>query len=321
MTAFAPVTSIDRVEAPTRREFEEEYVKRRKPVIITGVGEHWKAYQWTPAYLKKVAGKDMCTVHYNARADFKRWYTRMAEREDKKMKFAKFLNLVGTEGERRYYMTEHILRDINPKLCEDISMAKYIDDKGYPVKGSCTGPALFIGRDTCMPLHFHGTTEAFMCQLHGTKKVTLYGPEQSENLYMRPWHTTSYVFSEIEWLTQRAMAGHDPASLDLDRWPRLRHVEPLEFTVNPGEILYIPVHWWHVTTVAGFQISMTYFWMSDKSRWHYPLPGEEVDKNEAFRTFLEMCKAFGVKDVDWPSTDDFKIRGYGGARAEAGLGS
>jgi hypothetical protein len=77
MTTFAPVTDVDRIESPSRREFEEEYVKRRKPVIITGVGNQWKAYEWTPDYLKKVAGKDQCTVHYNEKGNFKRWYTHM----------------------------------------------------------------------------------------------------------------------------------------------------------------------------------------------------------------------------------------------------
>ena len=54
MTDLAAVKQIDRVEAPSREELEENYVKRRTPVIITGVGTEWRARQWTPEYLAKV---------------------------------------------------------------------------------------------------------------------------------------------------------------------------------------------------------------------------------------------------------------------------
>jgi hypothetical protein len=71
--------------------------------------------------------------------------------------------------------------------------------------------------------------------------------------------------------------------MDFEKWPKLRHAKGLEFTVRAGEILFIPVHWWHVTSVDTFQLSMTYFWRSDPSRWHYPQPGRRVRAREAMR--------------------------------------
>lgn len=32
---------------------------------------------------------------------------------------------------------------------------------------------------------------------------------------------------------------------DFDRFPNFRQVESLEAIVNPGDILYIPMYWWH----------------------------------------------------------------------------
>ena len=107
-----PPSEIERVETPTREEFEENYVKRRRPVILTGVATGWKAFtEWTPEYLKSVAGDSVVTAHYDPNGDFQQWYD-MADgvREDRQIEFAKLIDLLVAEPpDLRYYMTEHAL--------------------------------------------------------------------------------------------------------------------------------------------------------------------------------------------------------------------
>ena len=74
----------------------------------------------------------------------------------------------------------------------------------------------------------------------------------------------------------------------------MKEAQAVEFTVHPGEILFIPVHWWHVTNVKGYQVSITYFWASDRKRWCFPSPGREVQAHEAFRHFRKLCESLGV---------------------------
>ena len=283
-----PPSEIERVEAPTREEFEENYVKRRRPVILTGVATGWKALtEWTPEYLKSVAGDSVVTAHYDPNGDFQQWYD-MADgvREDRQIGFARLIDLLIAEPpDLRYYMTEHALHLVSEKLLGDLSLSQYISDTLKP--GVSSGPCLFVGRDISMPIHYHPTTEAFMCQLQGDKQVTLYGPEQCPNLYTTPWYKPTYIFSRVDYASQRAMAQHDRSRMDFDKWPKLERAKGLEFTVRPGEILFIPVHWWHVTSVDTFQVSMTYFWRSDKSRWHYPTPGRRVRAREVMRAVTE----------------------------------
>lgn len=285
---FTPPSEIERIEAPTREFLVENYIKRRRPVILTGVATQMKAYkEWTPDYLRAAAGDSVVTAHYDENADFQQWYDMDdGDREDRQIPLGDLLDLLLADPpDLRYYMTEHALHLISEDLLADVSMSQYISDELKP--GVSSGPCLFVGRDISMPAHFHPTTEAFMCQLKGDKKVTLYGPEQCPNLYTTPWHKPTYIFSRIDYQTQRAMAQHDRGRMDFDRWPKLERAKGLEFTVHAGEILFIPVHWWHVTSVDCFQLSMTYFWRSDPARWHYPTPGLRVRARETMRVMTE----------------------------------
>ena len=290
MTTMLPSTNdIERVHCPTRKQFNEEFVEQRTPVILTGVADQWKAFtDWTPDYLTSVAGDAEVTVHHNEGGSFHDWYTNPSARSDQKMKLADVIKVMqGPAVEaHKYYMTEHLLAEISPELCRDLSVGGLIDER--PLPGNCTGPAFFFGQDTSMPAHYHTTTEAFMCQLQGTKRVILHGPEQTPKLYPLPWSVPGYNFSRVDWFRD-----HIWKNIDDQQFPLAREAECIEFTVHPGEILFIPIHWWHVTNVDGYQLSITYFFKSDRKRWNFPHPGKEVQAHEAFRHFRNLCEALG----------------------------
>ena len=257
---------IERVKAPTREHFFENYVDRNTPVILTGVATKWPAYSdWTPDCLKSIAGDSIVTAHYNDNANFHEWYMKPEEREDRKIKFGELLDaLVGDPPDSRLYMTEHELGVVSPKLLEDVDFSDYLTDIA-PFE-----PLLFLGRDTCMPMHYHGHTEAFLCQLQGSKRINLYSPDQHSLLYARPWYQPSPLFSEING---RQIHEGNP---NYDRFPKFRRARPLEFVLEPGEMLFIPVHWWHLTSVSGFQVSVTHFWKARMKSWRFPTPGLQV---------------------------------------------
>lgn len=87
-------------------------------------------------------------------------------------------------------------------------------------------------------------------------------------LYARPWYAKAPLFSEID--------GRNP---DLARFPKFGDV-PLRFRLEPGESLYIPVHWWHFTRVQGYQVSVTHFWKARFQNWTFPAPGFQVCARE-----------------------------------------
>lgn len=273
-TGHDPMTrtdsNIERLERPTREFLRENYVDKNRPVILTGVASEWPARtKWTAEYLAEVGADSPVTVHFNDHGNFHDWYTTSARtRVDQRVPFRELVRLLSDEKDARYYMTEHELRKVSPRLLEDIDLSAYIDQDGpFEV-------LLFLGCDTCMPLHYHGTTEAMLCQLYGEKEVTLFGPSEWSRLYPRPWFGHAPLFSQVD--------GSKP---DLGRFPRYDDAEGLRFTLHPGEILFIPVHWWHLTRVEGFQVSVTQFWKAELSNWRFPNPGLQVIAREAlFRT-------------------------------------
>ncbi len=274
---MSPSVEIDRLEAPTREHFETHYLRRNKPVVISGVADKWGAMtKWTPEYLKSIAGDSEVTVHYREDADFGHWYRIQEEREDRQMPFGEVLDLLmgdpenGQPGDRRFYMTEHSLRMVSPGLVPDVDVSRYVDLKP-PWE-----PLLFAGCDSCMPGHIHGSTEAFLCQLQGEKTVTLYSPEQYHYLYPRRWYQKSPLFSELDG---RAIQSD---SVDLEKYPKFEKAVPMRFPLHPGEILFIPVHWWHITSVPTFTLSVTFFWKAKFSAWKFPVPGMQMCAREAW---------------------------------------
>lgn len=258
MTMNGLSSDIDRLERPSLERLNREYVDRNRPVILTGVASEWPAREkWTPEYLTQAAGDAEVTVHFNDHGNFHQWYTTSArERADRKITLREFLRILTEEEDPRYYMTEHELRQVSPALLKDIDLSGYIDQDG-PFE-----PLLFLGYDTCMPLHYHGSTEAMLCQLHGIKEVTLFGPSEWSALYPRRWYEHAPLFSRVD--------GSKP---DFERFPRYGEARGLRFTLYPGEMLFIPVHWWHLTRVQGLQISVTQFWKAKFGNWHFPAPG------------------------------------------------
>lgn len=90
---------IERLEAPACEDFKAKYIMRNKPVIITGVSTKWRAFsEWTPEYLKSIAGDSVITAHFNENANFHEWYTRQDERIDRKVKLAELLDALVPSG-------------------------------------------------------------------------------------------------------------------------------------------------------------------------------------------------------------------------------
>jgi hypothetical protein len=257
---------IERVEAPSREEFFQRWVRTNTPVILTGVGNRWPAFErWSAQHFVEQAGDKEVTVHFDEEGNFFRWYQTGQGRVDERMQVRDLMALLTREpAEHRYYVTEHELRFISEELCAELDYSRYLE----PEK---TDPLVFIGRDTFMPMHYHGTTEALLCQVVGSKTVTLYSPDQFGLLSARPWYGNSPLFSRID--------PRDPGAPE--HFPRFRDAVPLTFRLEAGEILYIPVHWWHVTRCPGFQLNVTCFWTASMKQYTYPEPAFQVFAREA----------------------------------------
>jgi len=255
MTKLARNTfEIERLDNPPLEVLERDYIRRGKPVILTGVANRWPASEkWSPEYFKSVAGDAMVRVPFERGGNFFSWFGGK-EHKVLGMRFGDLLEIVtADEHDPRYYMTEQPLGAVSQELLGDVDLRKYVEKND---------PAMFLGRGTFMPLHFHDHAEALLCQIHGDKEVTLFSPKDWRRLYAHPWYKNRFQFSRV-----------DPRQPNLQRFPRFSGAKPIVFTLAAGEILYIPVNWWHSTACPVLNYNITFFWPSKLRHLNYPWPG------------------------------------------------
>lgn len=47
---------------------------------------------------------------------------------------------------------------------------------------------------------------------------------------------------------------------DFTRYPKFKNAKPMEFTLEPGEMLYLPPFWWHQVESLEPAISVSFWW-------------------------------------------------------------
>ncbi|WP_445191533.1 cupin-like domain-containing protein [Sphingomonas sp. Tas61C01] len=114
-------------------------------------------------------------------------------------------------------------------------------------------PRIWIGTAAKVATH-NDPAENIACVVAGTRRFTLFAPDQVGNLYMGPFHVTP--------------AG-TPVSMvhvtrpDLDRFPRFATALDAAQTaeMEPGDAIYIPYGWYHhVEALAAVNMLVNYWW-------------------------------------------------------------
>lgn len=112
---------------------------------------------------------------------------------------------------------------------------------------------LWIGNKSRIAAHYDAP-DNLICVTAGKRRVTLFAPEQVENLYIGPLHFTP---------AGQAISMVDFANPDFDKHPKfneaLKHGRVVE--LNPGDALYIPSMWWHhIEGQANINMLVNFWW-------------------------------------------------------------
>ncbi|WP_039989645.1 cupin-like domain-containing protein [Paraglaciecola arctica] len=113
--------------------------------------------------------------------------------------------------------------------------------------------SIWLGNQSRIAAH-HDTPQNIACCVAGKRRVTLFSPEQVENLYIGPLDLTpaGQAISLVDF--------HKP---DLHKYPKFQHVKPQIAELQPGDALVIPSLWWHhVEGLSNFN-ALVNFWWSD----------------------------------------------------------
>ncbi|XP_014292816.1 hypoxia-inducible factor 1-alpha inhibitor [Halyomorpha halys] len=261
----------------------EQLISENKPVIITGSNLVYSASKWNLEYLEKHMENSTCTVITSPNHNFK-YFDEKAITPAMKNKFVPPTKKVSmkisdfskklknwTNGEDRLYLQQTLNNTVGPGIVQDFIRFRWDWITAIQKKmswGPLTSNLLLIGMEgNVTPCHYD-EQQNFFAQVKGWKRIILFSPEHYECLYP---HT---VFHPHDRQSQV-----DFEKPDLKRFPRFEEVQGEEAIVGPGEVLYIPVYWWHhVESIlnGGYTVSINFWYKAGPTGdIIYPLQGHQ----------------------------------------------
>lgn len=169
-------------------------------------------------------------------------------------------------------------------------MPSFLGDNAMPLLDGSIVPRVWMGNRAMIAAHFDNYHN-IACVVSGSRRFTVFPPEQVGNLYIGPLLKTP---------------GGSPVSVvdlrepDYTRFPRFRQAleSAQEATLTPGDAIYIPILWWHgVESLDPLNILVNYWWNHATAAHHKPIlalmhsmvamSGLPAGEREAWRTFFD----------------------------------
>lgn len=254
---------VDRIGgSPSPQEFLAHSRQLRWPVLLTEVTRDWPAReQWSFDFFRAHCGKAEVAVevYKDSRLDADALF--VAGQKKQTLRFEEVIDFAEGrgEGQVKYYLANHLLFQTFPWLRAHIgSLAPYmVMPKWLPSRATQAlqvEPRLWLGpAGTVAPLHFD-SAHNFFVQLRGRKQVTLI-PRKDSRWVHYPWPGFSDNLDKL-----LHYGPIDPERLDLTRFPMARQARMFKFIVEPGELLFIPIGWWHHVRALEPSISLSFWW-------------------------------------------------------------
>ena len=311
---------VPRVERPSRREFEERFLFPQRPVIISGAMEGWPARErWTNDYLTEKVGAR------NVRPN----YPKKRLINTPPMKLTEYIDLLagGAISDGQLYAAAMPIRTTLPELWPDVRFPPFVDEDKYRHVNFWFGPG-----NNFTPLHYDPSNN-FLAQIRGRKQVILCPPGEIARLYPFPFRYADNPFS----YHATHFSQVNVLSPDLTRFPAWAHADRALLEFGPGDMLFIPLYWWHAVWGIDQNMSINYWWRARPANL-LQHPRQTADWTE--KMFLERFKAVTLRARDlvrgtvptrpestktslrqrlqaraterWPQLADLTIRHHGG---------
>lgn len=250
---IAPL-ALERRDQLSGERFLHDYYQQNRPVIITGMLEDNRARQrWNLAYFRQQFGEREVEVQFGRNSDANYEMNSIAHK--RRMRFGDYVDMVENSGHSNdMYMTannDSSNRSALGELWEDVpTLPPYLRTDQGKQGFFWFGPA-----GTVTPFH-HDLTNNFMMQIMGRKRVKLIAP-----CHLPKLHNERHCFTPV-----------DGRNIDLERFPAMRDVPVLECVLEPGEILFLPVGWWHYVESLDISVTIaaTHFRWDNDFYSHYP---------------------------------------------------
>ncbi|WP_199554486.1 cupin-like domain-containing protein [Sandaracinobacteroides hominis] len=231
------VAEVPRRERLAPETFFAEHYTTLTPVVLTGMTEDWAGRQWSLDSLAGLGNPEV-EVQGGREADVDFELNSIAHK--RKMRWHEVLELLRGDPETNdFYVTANnsgVNRKALAALWADVG-----DLPGYLGKSHLGDGFFWMGpRGTVTPWH-HDLTQNLLVNMVGRKRVALVSPAETHRMRNHR-HCFSCFGADAE------LQGV-PAAVR----PRVLTVE-----IGPGDILFLPVGWWHHVTGLTMTIGMSF---------------------------------------------------------------
>ncbi|MBN9686562.1 MULTISPECIES: cupin-like domain-containing protein [unclassified Corallococcus] len=246
--------TVERRRGVSAEEFQARYYRAHRPVVLADFLEGWPLLErWRPEALARDYGDVEVEVMAGreARAD----HDMSPDACRTVMKLSDFLHRLEHGGPSNdLYLTARNFALERPELRGLLDDLRPAPGFVYP-KRQHGSLKLWVGpAGTHTALH-HDVDSVLFCQVHGRKRFWLVPSFETPHLYNR-----EHVWSPV-----------DAAAPDLERFPDFARAHVHEVVVGPGEMLFIPVGWWHQVLALDVSVSLTFQSLEvpgGNARWH-----------------------------------------------------
>ena len=233
---------VDVLTAITAEEFYEGYYYASRPCVLKGRMRSSPAVrEWTPQFFGQgySAVPVQVTMHREADADYEVNFARTT----RTIALGEFIQRLEAEPQsndyylvaRNFFFDNPALQTLRKDLHPPPDIIDTDDDRRGVVK-------LWFGpKGTVTPLHYDEHSILF-CQIYGRKHFKLIPPFDTPKLYVR-----QHFYSAV-----------DPAQPDVRRYPAFLQANVVDVFLEPGDILFLPVGWWHWAKAQDISISATF---------------------------------------------------------------
>jgi Cupin-like domain len=242
------------------RDFDvAEAMARARPLVIRGLVRDWPivklALQSDTAFAQRLAeldnGADVSTLMIAPDADGIIGYA--PDMEDFNYRHFKVPVTLGLQRLAKYSRRRNapglVIQSAPIREC----LPGLLADHALPCLDPRVEPRLWLGNHTVTPTHFD-SQHNIACAVCGTRRFTLFPPEQLPNLYVGP---LDYAPTGAAISMARLDRPDDP------RYPRLRTAlaAAQSADLHEGDAIYIPPLWWHhVESLEQLNALVNYWW-------------------------------------------------------------
>ena len=236
---LAKCNSIEETTNFDSKNFKKNYFNKKKPVLLKGYGNNWKAKsKWTLDFLSSLESDKQVSLEIGANNQNATNFV--------KQNLSDYINSLKNDEDKdkkdRKYLTLFNIFDKFPFLKEDLELSIFTK---YTVENDIFA---WIGPEGTVTGFHYDSLHNLLAQVKGKKLVILVSPSDNKNMYVSDKFEYGAISSQV-----------DINNYNEEKHPKFREAKYFSVVLEPGDVIYIPKGWWHYVRSLETSISISNF--------------------------------------------------------------